>query len=153
MPQFDHITFFNQIFWTLLIFLIFYFYILKNYLPGICLNLKTRKKKLLNANILISSSEQSNILPSAILIVDDILTDLRFILGSLNINTQQWLNYKLSQTIPISTVYSQTFLNLWNNESSLDPLLKNFQKTLIDGKIKKKVKIETKKVKVGKKKK
>lgn len=44
MPQFDKITFFNQIFWFLLAFFAFYFFILKSLLPVLAASLKTRKK-------------------------------------------------------------------------------------------------------------
>lgn len=44
MPQFDKITFFNQIFWFLLAFLSFYFVLLKGLLPVLAASLKTRKK-------------------------------------------------------------------------------------------------------------
>jgi F0F1-type ATP synthase membrane subunit b/b' len=44
MPQFDKVTFFNQIFWFLLAFLTFYFVILKFLLPVLAASLKTRKK-------------------------------------------------------------------------------------------------------------
>lgn len=44
MPQFDKITFFNQIFWFLVTFLGFYFIVLKSLLPILAASLKTRKK-------------------------------------------------------------------------------------------------------------
>ena len=44
MPQFDKITFFNQIFWFLVTFLGFYFVVLKSLLPVLAASLKTRKK-------------------------------------------------------------------------------------------------------------
>lgn len=44
MPQFDKITFFNQIFWFLITFLGFYFIVLKFLLPVLAASLKTRKK-------------------------------------------------------------------------------------------------------------
>jgi len=44
MPQFDKITFFNQIFWLTLSFLSFYFILLKALLPVLASSLKTRKK-------------------------------------------------------------------------------------------------------------
>jgi len=44
MPQFDKITFFNQILFIILVFASFYFTILKFVLPKIALVLKTRKK-------------------------------------------------------------------------------------------------------------
>ena len=52
MPQFDKITFFNQIFWLILIFSSFYFILLKNFLPKIGSVLKARNKKLLKSNSL-----------------------------------------------------------------------------------------------------
>ncbi len=44
MPQFDKITYFNQIFWLLVFFLAFYFNLLKHILPLLAFSLKTRKK-------------------------------------------------------------------------------------------------------------
>lgn len=44
MPQFDKVTFFNQIFWVTLVFFTFYFVLLKQVLPALFLSLKTRKK-------------------------------------------------------------------------------------------------------------
>ena len=44
MPQFDKITYFNQIFWLLVFFLAFYFNLLKHVLPLLAFSLKTRKK-------------------------------------------------------------------------------------------------------------
>ena len=44
VPQFDKITYFNQIFWLLVFFLAFYFNLLKHVLPLLAFSLKTRKK-------------------------------------------------------------------------------------------------------------
>jgi len=52
MPQFDKITFFNQIFWLLLLFFSFYIILLKTFLPKISSSLKARSKKLLKSNSL-----------------------------------------------------------------------------------------------------
>lgn len=46
MPQFDSVTFFNQLFWFTVIFTIFYFFILGTVIPMISVVLKTRNKKL-----------------------------------------------------------------------------------------------------------
>lgn len=46
MPQFDKVTFFNQIFWLLLLFLGFYAIVLKYYLPKVSFALKLRTKKI-----------------------------------------------------------------------------------------------------------
>lgn len=59
MPQFDKITFFNQIFWLTVAFLSFYFIILKGLLPVLAASLKTRKK-LVNYVFLSSSSSEAS---------------------------------------------------------------------------------------------
>ena len=59
MPQFDKITFFNQIFWFLLAFLTFYFIILKSLLPVLAASLKTRKK-IVNFIFLAGASASEN---------------------------------------------------------------------------------------------
>ncbi len=46
MPQLDAITFSTQIFWLLILFVSFYFFVLKNILPNILLNLKVRQTTL-----------------------------------------------------------------------------------------------------------
>lgn len=58
MPQFDKITFFNQIFWLTLSFLSFYFIILKGLLPVLAASLKTRKKLV---NYVFSASTSSEV--------------------------------------------------------------------------------------------
>ena len=60
MPQFDNITFFNQIFWLVLLFLIFYFLLLKKYLPNISFLIKIRSKKLLKNDFLTHSLFSEN---------------------------------------------------------------------------------------------
>lgn len=57
MPQFDKITFFNQIFWLTLSLLSFYFVVLKGLLPVLASSLKTRKK-LVNYVFSVSSSPE-----------------------------------------------------------------------------------------------
>nr|YP_009050525.1 ATP synthase F0 subunit 8 [Sargassum fusiforme]AIG23793.1 ATP synthase F0 subunit 8 [Sargassum fusiforme]QJC59499.1 ATP synthase F0 subunit 8 [Sargassum fusiforme] len=46
MPQFDTITFFNQVFWLVLIVFNFYFIILRFMLPSLASSLKARNKNL-----------------------------------------------------------------------------------------------------------
>jgi len=60
MPQFDKITFFNQIFWLTLSSLSFYFIILKGLLPVLASSLKTRKKLV---NYVFSASNSLEISP------------------------------------------------------------------------------------------
>lgn len=53
MPQLDKLTYSTQIFWLLVCFTSFYFILLKNVLPNILLNIKTRESIInttLNAN-------------------------------------------------------------------------------------------------------
>jgi len=53
MPQLDKLTYSSQIFWLLIFFTSFYFIILKNILPSILLNIKTREtliNNLINSN-------------------------------------------------------------------------------------------------------
>jgi hypothetical protein len=59
MPQFDKVTFFNQILWFLLAFLGFYFVILKGLLPILAASLKTRKK-VINYIFLTGNSNSEN---------------------------------------------------------------------------------------------
>ena len=57
MPQFDKITFFNQVFWLILFFSSFYFLCLKAILPTLSSVLKVRNKKLQKAKTTAFSSE------------------------------------------------------------------------------------------------
>ena len=51
MPQFDKITFFNQIFWLIFLFSFFYFVLLKKFLPKLSAVLKLRAKKFLKGGV------------------------------------------------------------------------------------------------------
>lgn len=57
MPQLDKLTYFTQIFWLLITFTTFYFVILKNILPNILLNIKTRENL---TNNMLSSNEAAS---------------------------------------------------------------------------------------------
>lgn len=57
MPQFDKLTFFNQVFWVIFIFFGFYIVLLKFFLPQLSSVLKIRQKKLKTS---FSSAEASN---------------------------------------------------------------------------------------------
>ena len=57
MPQFDKITFFNQVFWLILSFSSFHFLCLKTLLPTLSSVLKVRNKKLQKATTTASFSE------------------------------------------------------------------------------------------------
>lgn len=63
MPQFDKITFFNQLFWVFLFFFSFYFTFLIIVLPTISTLLKARSKKLQkNSSGLVSFSKEKEII-------------------------------------------------------------------------------------------
>jgi hypothetical protein len=57
MPQLDKLTYSTQIFWLLIFFTSFYFIILKNILPSILLNVKTRETII--DNLLASNSSST----------------------------------------------------------------------------------------------
>jgi len=63
MPQFDKITFFNQIFWLFILFSGFYFILLKTFLPKLSSILKARAKKLQkgSSGVTSFSKEQDNV--------------------------------------------------------------------------------------------
>jgi len=63
MPQFDKITFFNQIFWLFILFSGFYFIFLKIFLPKLSSILKARAKKLQkgSSGVTSFSKEQDNV--------------------------------------------------------------------------------------------
>jgi len=46
MPQLDTITYLSQLFWTFLVFAVFYAMMVKHILPAISTSIKVRKKKL-----------------------------------------------------------------------------------------------------------
>jgi hypothetical protein len=48
MPQFDTVTFFNQLFYFTFVFFCFYFFVIGTVVPKITLILKARSKKLFN---------------------------------------------------------------------------------------------------------
>ncbi len=62
MPQFDKITFFNQVFWLIFFFSGFYFLCLKTLLPTLSSVLKVRNKKLQKGTTTASSSELLGVL-------------------------------------------------------------------------------------------
>ena len=113
MPQFDQITFFNQIFWLNFFFLSFYFIILKNYLPKLSAGLKTRKKKLLlgaQANSTFNQ-EQLEVADSSSALVESVLADLRGKLTKINADSGHWFNY---QTQGVSSLPSSLQKSTWS---------------------------------------
>jgi hypothetical protein len=60
MPQFDTITFFNDLFWLLFLFFTFYFLLLKNILPSVSSILKARTKKFAKSNAFLILLQEEN---------------------------------------------------------------------------------------------
>lgn len=54
MPQFDSLSYLNQVIWFMFVFLSFYFMMTYFFLPFLCKILKFRKKKITNNHTLIS---------------------------------------------------------------------------------------------------
>ena len=141
MPQFDQITFFNQIFWLTFFFLSFYFIILKNYLPKLSAGLKTRKKKLLlgsQANTTFNK-EQLEVSNGSNLLVESMLSDLRVNLTRINDDSTSWVEFQTKGilTLPnnfqkthwsFSTFdsFSSTALNVLTNKSINKNFIKKF---------------------------
>ena len=94
MPQFDKITFFNQIFWLILIFSSFYFILLKNYLPKIGSVLKARNKKLFKSNTLAGQfkSEELSVLADSTRVFVGTATICRTSLFNGIGKSNDWLN-------------------------------------------------------------
>ena len=141
MPQFDQITFFNQIFWLTFFFISFYFIILKNYLPKLSSALKTRKKKLLLGNQTTSgfNKEQLDISNSSNLLTESILADLRINLSEIGNDGTKWFDFQFQgvSLLPSTFYKNHWSFNSFNSFSStalnlltLKSLNKTFIKTL-----------------------
>jgi hypothetical protein len=61
MPQLDTITYLSQLFWTFIIFAVFYAMMVKHILPAISTSIKVRKKKLVSIGSLSSDLGDENI--------------------------------------------------------------------------------------------
>jgi len=94
MPQFDKITFFNQIFWLFTFFSGFYFIFLKIFLPKLSSILKARTKKLQkgSSGVVLFSKEQDNVTVSYNMSIEQISFVVKnFILNSSD-NTAVWVD-------------------------------------------------------------
>jgi len=97
MPQFDKITFFNQIFWLFTFFSGFYFIFLKIFLPKLSSILKARTKKLQkgSSGVVLFSKEQDNVTVSYNMSIEQISFVVKnFILNSSD-NTAVWVDFSV----------------------------------------------------------
>lgn len=119
MPQFDKFSFLSQLSWTLLFFFVFYFVVLKHFLPLIGSVLKVRKKLLTfekNSLTNLCQTQRVHFLVSDLLVVNN-LTKLRLELAR-NYNLSCfWLGFQMDHKLDLwfSSLFSfllSTQLNL-----------------------------------------
>jgi hypothetical protein len=124
MPQFDIITFFNQLFYFTIVFFCFYFFILGTVIPKISIVLKIRNKKLNKDNSIANllKNESNCVLIS----YDDLFlkTTSNFINGStsvffyLNIMVNLRFNWIFSKNITqlkMGYIYLKSLVKLFIN--------------------------------------
>ena len=120
MPQFDKFSFLSQLSWTLLFFFVFYFVILKHFLPLIGSVLKVRKKLLIvekNSLTNLGQNQRVNSLVSNLLILNN-LTKLRLELAK-NYNLSCfWLGYQMDHKL--DKWFSSLFSFLLNTQLNLE---------------------------------
>jgi len=85
MPQFDKITFFNQLFWLFVFFSGFYLTFLKFFLPKLSSILKARNKKLQKGSTNLTAFSEEQI--SVTFIFHNILETISFIAKNLLLNS------------------------------------------------------------------
>ncbi len=117
MPQLDKLSYSTQIFWLLILFTSFYFIILKNILPSILLNIKTRED-ILNSMVSESSSSALEIKTAG----SDYV--------KINSNITQTLGNYLSEVFNlINKAYSYTSIVI--NYSNTDKVIPQIVKPII----------------------
>jgi len=98
MPQFDKITFFNQIFWLFFFFTGYYFLLLKIFLPKLCSVLKIRNKKLQKGvkNLAVYVKEQEMVATSFNYYMEKITNDAKKVLSDSSEKTSSWVDLAAS---------------------------------------------------------
>jgi F-type H+-transporting ATPase subunit b len=119
MPQFDKITFFNQIFWLFFFFTGYYFLLLKVFLPKLGSVLKARNKKLQKGTqgVAIFAEEQETVASSFNSSVEKITSVVKKVVSDSSEKTTAWVdstvsdlnttNLKESNSMVESLVYKQ----------------------------------------------
>nr|YP_010152764.1 ATP synthase F0 subunit 8 [Aureoumbra lagunensis]QQW50412.1 ATP synthase F0 subunit 8 [Aureoumbra lagunensis] len=117
MPQFDKITFFNQIFWLIITFLLFYLIFLREFLPKIGSVLKVRVKKLTKNNFFAKQlhMEKKNILMHSSQTIEKIANFSKVILFA-KMSFSERHRTKTVQNLPVTNkllfVYLERFLQI-----------------------------------------
>jgi len=93
MPQFDKITFFNQIFWLFVFFFGFYFIFLKIFLPKLSSILKARTKKLQKGSFGVTffAKEQDNVIISYNNSIEQTSSVIKIFVSNSSTNLAVWL--------------------------------------------------------------
>lgn len=103
MPQFDIVTFFNQLFYFIVVFFCFYFFIIGTVIPKISFVLKLRFKKLNN-----DTSSSNNLKKELILINTSF--DKQFLNSSFNFIGNN--NFCLNKLISLKLIWVNNFSKL-----------------------------------------
>ena len=97
MPQFDKITFFNQLFWLFVFFSGFYLTFLKFFLPKLSSILKARNKKLQKGSTNLTAFNEEQI--SVTFIFHNILETISFIAKNLLLNSSEKITIWVSASV------------------------------------------------------
>jgi len=116
MPQFDKVTFFNQIFWLFFFFTGYYFLLLKVFLPKLSSVLKARNKKLQKGTegVTVYALEQETVAASFNSSVEKIANAVKKVVSNESETTTAWVN---------STVRDLNRTNLKQSNSLIESLL------------------------------
>nr|SAI75992.1 ATP synthase F0 subunit 8 [Botryococcus braunii Showa] len=100
MPQLDKVTFFSQFFWTFIIFLAFYLYIYKYFLPKISRILLFREKRISQSQqgVTTLGEERSKIRQGVEMVMDRTLQASKGLFSDTLSKTSQWCDSVLKDT-------------------------------------------------------
>jgi F0F1-type ATP synthase membrane subunit b/b' len=109
MPQLDLYVAMSQVFWFVIIFVIFYLLITKNILPVLARSIKLRKKKVSNIGITNLDQEGEEVIKQTATTLETSLKDSQVLLNNLSSSSSEWL------TKSINDANETTLLNLNKN--------------------------------------
>jgi len=124
MPQFDKITFFNQIFWLFAFFSGFYFIFLKIFLPKLSSILKARIKKLqkVGSGVISFSKEQDNVTLSYNIFIEKV----SFAVKNSVLDSTENSNFFLASGMTILNKESLNLSNIAMESSIHEQITKNY---------------------------
>jgi len=124
MPQFDTVTFFNQLFYFTFVFFCFYFFIVGTVIPKITLALKTRSKKLFKDAL------SSALLKSEFKLVVDSF-DKQFLNSTFNFTNFVDSNFSINKLIDLKYVWVNNYSKLKLSKTTVLNFLKVSVKLLL----------------------